>query len=83
MAQIKPKTVMELFEKRILRRKFKRKQRNCLKEWFDEWKKLNPEEFENVTEDNYEDCLKEISDSFFDWAEANKTLDPKIWGTTK
>lgn len=78
--KIRAKRVKDLFVKRILRRGFKRKQRECLKQWFNEWAEANPEDLENFNESNYTKRLQEVSDKFFDWAEANKTLNPKIWG---
>lgn len=81
---VSPRLLKRLFEKRILKRGFKRKQAKQLVDWFKEYAEINPALFKNDIEPRDKEALEakitEINESFFDWAESNKTLDPRIWG---
>lgn len=81
---ITPRHLKRLFEKRILKRKFNRRQAQCLVNWFQEFSDFYPNVFENEIHERDQEALEskiiEINEAFFDWCEENKTLDPKIWG---
>lgn len=70
--------------KRILRRGFTRKQAHCLQTWFIEFLEAHPMILNNNVAERDPEALEaklgEIKEAFFDWAEQNKTLNPKIWG---